>query len=307
MPRAPRPSRAVLGRPADAQGQSPTPSTQRSSRRRASEPWGLLRQGPRLTWAPKGGEGLLGVGLDGLGGSLPQVKAQLVGREGQGDGPMSESRWTALPTWRSQNQSALDLAQRRKDAKAQRGVQVECPLVQPAHEARDARLDDGSAAVDEEIEAPRACTWGWDNSCQNRTGPRWQGTMEETPTTDMARYLHEHLTSELWASRVQNANRRLHVVEAVRGQHPEGIVTRSGLREVAPGVSWTDLRRWDRWYRERKGEPWERMLDHRVPLPVWETPEALRNTVVALGHQDHQPPSGRFGARRLRRTGPMPA
>ena len=100
--------------------------------------------------------------------------------------------------------------------------------------------------------------------------------------------LQSGLSSACWEKRMNRAKHRLSVVETLRERHPSGRLSRAGVKEAVPGVSWGNARRWWGWYHNREGEPLERMIDRRQPDKPWETPAAWKNVVRVLGRQ--QPP-----------------
>lgn len=109
------------------------------------------------------------------------------------------------------------------------------------------------------------------------------------PSTEPVRQLQTHLSPTCWERRIERAQYRLSVVESLRGQHPSGPLSRAGVRAAAPGVLWANARRWWTWYHTRGGEPWERMMDRRLPKRPWETPAPWKSVVRALGSQRPAP------------------
>lgn len=99
------------------------------------------------------------------------------------------------------------------------------------------------------------------------------------------------LSPEKWARRVSAAHACVEIVERVFAacHGVNGPVSREAVREHAPGVSWSTFLHWVRAYRSRPGEPWERLMDRRLPPPGWVMPEAWKTTVVTLGYQQPQP------------------
>ena len=108
-------------------------------------------------------------------------------------------------------------------------------------------------------------------------------------STESVRQLQTHLSPDCWERRLERAQYRLSVVESLRRQHPCGPLTRAGVRAAAPGVLWANARRWWAWYHTRDGEPWERMMDRRLPKRPWETPAPWKSVVRALGSQRPAP------------------
>jgi len=113
--------------------------------------------------------------------------------------------------------------------------------------------------------------------------------MEHEPTVKVTRRLRDALSSARWTERVEEAVARRELLDAVREVHPDGQIGRAELREVDSTEHWSNLRRWDDWDQERAGEPWERMLDRRLPPRPWKTPQPWELTVRALGRQEPQP------------------
>jgi len=107
--------------------------------------------------------------------------------------------------------------------------------------------------------------------------------------TDVTRRLRDALSAERWEARVEEALARRELLDAVRGVHPDGQIGRAELREVDSTEHWSNLRRWDGWDRQRTGQPWERMLDLRLPPCPWQTPQSWELTVRILGRQEPQP------------------
>ena len=116
-------------------------------------------------------------------------------------------------------------------------------------------------------------------------------TMEDQTTTDIGKRLKAGLSSACWARRVEKAHQRVRFVEAVFSACGDwdGPVSRQVVREHAPGIPWSSFLHLVRRYRSRDGEPWERMLDRRLPSKGWSPPDAWLSTVRALGYQDPQP------------------
>ena len=85
--------------------------------------------------------------------------------------------------------------------------------------------------------------------------------MTYTVCTEKIQRLQTQLSPTCWEKRVKQARYRLSIVESLLNRHPSGRLSRAGVREVAPGVSWGNARRWWEWYHLREGEPLERMFD----------------------------------------------
>jgi hypothetical protein len=113
--------------------------------------------------------------------------------------------------------------------------------------------------------------------------------MNYEASTEPVRYLQTQLSPACWKRRIERAQYRLSVVESLRRQHPCGPLSRAGVRAAAPGVLWANARRWWAWYHTRAGEPWERMMDRRLPERPWETPAPWKSVVRALGAQQPAP------------------
>jgi hypothetical protein len=95
--------------------------------------------------------------------------------------------------------------------------------------------------------------------------------------------LQQQLSPSSWAKRVAEAHRRLAVVEALKQAQPTEPLSRALVRRVAPGVAWATVRHWWRWYHEREGEPWERLIDRRVVGTPCQIAEAWKQRVRLLG------------------------
>ena len=113
--------------------------------------------------------------------------------------------------------------------------------------------------------------------------------MTYTLETERIQSLHARLSPTDWEKRIKRAKYRLSVVEALRERHPSGRLSRAGVKEAAPGVSWGNARRWWAWYHDRKGEPLERMIDRRDPASHRESPAAWKSAVRILGRQQPSP------------------
>lgn len=109
--------------------------------------------------------------------------------------------------------------------------------------------------------------------------------MSYTVSTEQIQKLQSQLSPACWEQRVEQARYRLSIVESLLNHHPSGCLSRAGVREVAPGVSWGNARRWWDWYHNREGEPLERMFDRRQPEKSWEVPVAWKSVVHVLCRQ----------------------
>jgi hypothetical protein len=88
---------------------------------------------------------------------------------------------------------------------------------------------------------------------------------------------------------VAEAHRKVKVLEDLGVAGPtQHRPSRSALREL-PVLDRSNVLRWWRQYRERPGEPWERLFHQLAPARLWEVPEAWRNVVQALGCQSSPP------------------
>jgi len=109
------------------------------------------------------------------------------------------------------------------------------------------------------------------------------------PTTETTRRLQEHLSPLRWQARIERAEERARAVEELRRRVGEGKLGMPAVREVDPELTWTTARRWWEWDTEREGEPWERMMDRRMPPKPWKTPKTWEAAIRALGRQEPQP------------------
>jgi hypothetical protein len=111
----------------------------------------------------------------------------------------------------------------------------------------------------------------------------------DEPTIDRTRRLKAQLSADRWSARVEKAAERARLIAKLRldlaGQNPSAALA----REVAPEVPLTTLRRWLASSRERPGEPWERLLDGRMPPRSRDTPELWKVVIEALGRHKPQP------------------
>jgi hypothetical protein len=108
------------------------------------------------------------------------------------------------------------------------------------------------------------------------------------PTTPEIEALRVSLSRECFARRLQEAHHKVKVLDALGAADPgQAPPSRATLRELGC-LDRSNALRWWKQYRERPGEPWERLFHRLAPTKLWEVPEAWRHAVQGLGHQ--QPP-----------------
>jgi hypothetical protein len=124
------------------------------------------------------------------------------------------------------------------------------------------------------------------------------------------------VSNQRWERLLADALRRLEVLELVVEERKEkGRSWRKSLEAASPEVPWPTYVNWKRKHKDRKGQPWERLLDGRLPPPPPPIPDDIRlaacmirrtdrsvNTETARGHLEAQfGEAGRISDSSLRR------
>jgi hypothetical protein len=98
----------------------------------------------------------------------------------------------------------------------------------------------------------------------------------QEPTSKRTRKIREQVNDERWARLVADAKGRQALLEMVADEHrTSGGSWRGSLKAVAPELHWSTYRNWLRLSKERDGQPWERLLDGRLPPPPPPVPDAI--------------------------------
>ena len=129
--------------------------------------------------------------------------------------------------------------------------------------------------------------------------------MSYEPTTERMKSLRSQLPDECWQKRVQVALQRLAVVLALLARCPDKRRPgRGDVASLAEPEDRTNAMRWWDWYHSRDGEPWERLMDRRLPPKPWHTPESWHLLVQGLGRQDPPPTWEQIRATLVKQFGP---
>lgn len=123
------------------------------------------------------------------------------------------------------------------------------------------------------------------------------------PTRPDLLELHACLSADCWEKRYQEARARVRVVQALLARCGQCKPGRADLRAVVPREDRTNALRWWTRHQEGEGEPWERLFDRRAPERPWQTPEAWRAAVEALGALSPVPSCEQIRTALVRRFG----
>lgn len=107
------------------------------------------------------------------------------------------------------------------------------------------------------------------------------------PTSERARKIRVQVSDQRWERLVTDALGRLEVLELVADEHENsGGSWRSSLSAAVPGVPWPTYVNWKRKHKSRSGEPWERLLDGRLPPPPPSIENDIRQAACMLRRAD---------------------
>ena len=112
---------------------------------------------------------------------------------------------------------------------------------------------------------------------------------EHEPTTTAIRRLRACLSEQEWQKRTLKADERYLVIEKLQEAASGDKLRVGAIQQLAGNLPRTTVRRlWGR-YNTRDGEPWERLMDRRLPPEAKKTPDNWEAAVRALGRQEPQP------------------
>ncbi len=108
------------------------------------------------------------------------------------------------------------------------------------------------------------------------------------PQTDEARYVREHVSPEVWAEKLREADRRVEILKAASARRAEtGESWRRCLAAVSPETGWSKYLHWRRRDKARPGPEWERVLDRSIPPPPAPSiPESVVQAACMLRRAD---------------------
>ncbi len=110
---------------------------------------------------------------------------------------------------------------------------------------------------------------------------------QREPTSERARKIREQVSDDRWEGLVADAQRRLEVLELVADEHDvSGGSWRKSVSAAVPAVPWPTYVNWKRKHKSRSGEPWERLLDGRLPPPPPSIATEIRQTACTLRRAD---------------------
>ena len=110
---------------------------------------------------------------------------------------------------------------------------------------------------------------------------------DHLPQSRRAKVIRKQVSDERWERLVDDALRRLDVLDrVVKERKAEGRSWRKSLEAAVPEVPWPTYVGWKRKWRQRKGQPWERLLDGRLPPPPPPIPEELRRAACMIRRTD---------------------
>jgi hypothetical protein len=102
------------------------------------------------------------------------------------------------------------------------------------------------------------------------------------PTQSNAARLRERLGSEAFIHRVEQALKKLNIVEAVDILRSQGYSENRAVQEAGSGMSRSWYRNQRRRLDNEQGENWERLLDRRAPEKTWQIPSEWRVAVTTI-------------------------
>jgi len=110
---------------------------------------------------------------------------------------------------------------------------------------------------------------------------------EHEPQSTRAKKIRAQVNDQRWERLVADSLRRLEVLDLVVGEHKKnGLSWRKSLKAAVPEVPWPTYVNWKRKHRTRRGEPWERLLDGRLPPPPLPIPPDIRLAAGMLRRAD---------------------
>ena len=110
---------------------------------------------------------------------------------------------------------------------------------------------------------------------------------DHEPRTTRGRKIRDQVSQDRWERLVADALRRVEVLELVVAERKESSRSwRKSLEASSPEVPWPTYVNWKRKHKKRQGEPWERLLDGRLPPPPVPIPDEIRQAACWLRRAD---------------------
>jgi len=107
------------------------------------------------------------------------------------------------------------------------------------------------------------------------------------PHDEWAKTIRDQVSDERWDRLVSDALRRVEVLDSVAAEQAGNDKSwRKSLKAKHPDLPWSTFVNWKRKLNNREGEPWERLLDRRLPPVPAKVPEEIGRAACLLRRAD---------------------